>query len=129
MLTMTTMLAVRMPEEVRQSIKLQAAAEGVSVQAWVLARLAVDCTAQVVAGRLVEEAPEAGNKERAQVSPRGRSSLSEAPTKAKRATKRRQVEKQAEEAPAEVQRKECAPVEMKPCSHGLLWHPGCTDGS
>ena len=109
---MATFKVEDVPIELLNVLRLKAASEGRTVRAVVLEWLEWIADGEQVAA--VEAAPEA-KKGSATASPRRRSSRTAKPSARKPAQKKPQEEEQRFTG------------EIKPCSHGLLFHPGCPD--
>ena len=109
----------KVPEELLQSANIEAAAAGRSLRDWVLEVLAAACTSRVVREdrREVDRRPGGASKKNG----RRVSTRKAAPAK---------IEATADlpdDGPEALAVSPGKPAEIKPCSHGLLFHPGCSD--
>jgi hypothetical protein len=111
------------PDGLVKAVRIEAMAAGVTLRSMVIGFLERAAAGEEQA----VEAPAEAKNPGATASPRARSFVSAKPRGTKQARKqavggsRPPMEREGGAAPPRE--------EIKPCSHGLLFHPNCTDGS
>jgi hypothetical protein len=119
---MATLKVEDVPDELLRGVRVEAAASGRTVRGLVIAALE-----RIAAGEVqADQAPTEPHKQGATApSPRTRSGSLGRPRARNQARKR---PRSTIDAVAPAPAIPAAPREqIKPCSHGLLFHPGCTD--